>query len=40
VPAGRLGRFEDVLGALDYLLSPQAGYVTGANLVVSGGWNL
>ena len=40
IPAGRAGRFADVLGALDYLLSPQADYVNGANIVVSGGWNL
>ncbi len=40
IPAGRTGRFEDVLGALDYLLSDRAGYVSGANIVVSGGWNI
>ena len=40
LPAGRKGRFEDLLPALDYLLSPEAEYVTGADLVVSGGWNL
>ncbi len=40
IPAGRLGRFTDILGALDYLLSPAAEYVSGTNIVVSGGWNL
>jgi len=40
VPAGRLGNFADILGALDYLLSPAADYVTGTNIVISGGWNL
>ncbi len=40
LPAGRKGNFADILGALDYLLSPQAEFVTGANLVVAGGWNL
>jgi len=40
VPAGRLGTFADMLAALDYLLSPAAAYTTGANIVVSGGWNL
>jgi NAD(P)-dependent dehydrogenase (short-subunit alcohol dehydrogenase family) len=40
IPAGRLGTFQDVLGALDYLLSPAADYVTGTNITVSGGWNL
>jgi NAD(P)-dependent dehydrogenase (short-subunit alcohol dehydrogenase family) len=39
-PAGHPGRFEDILGALDYLLSAQAQYVSGANLLVSGAWNL
>ena len=40
IPLGRLGRFEDILSALDYLISPQAEYVSGANIVVSGGWNV
>lgn len=40
IPAGRPGSFQDVVGALDYLLSPAAEYVTGANITVSGGWNL
>lgn len=40
MPLGRLGRFEDVLPALDYLLSPGAAYVSGANIVVGGAWNV
>jgi 3-oxoacyl-[acyl-carrier protein] reductase len=40
LPAGRPGRFEDVVGALDYLLSEPARYVSGTNLLVSGAWNL
>lgn len=40
VPAGRLGAPADVLAALDFLLSPAAAYTNGANLVVSGGWNV
>lgn len=40
IPVGREGREADVLGALDYLLSPAADYVSGTNLVVSGAWNL
>jgi 3-oxoacyl-[acyl-carrier protein] reductase len=40
LPAGCPGRFEDVLGALDYLLSAPAQYVSGTNLLVTGAWNL
>jgi 3-oxoacyl-[acyl-carrier protein] reductase len=40
IPAGRPGFYADLLPALDFLLSPEAGYVSGANIVVSGGWNL
>ena len=39
LPLGRQGKPQDVLQALAYLLSPAAEYVSGANLVVSGGWN-
>lgn len=37
---GRAGRADDLIGALDYLLSSEASYVSGTNLLVSGGWNL
>ena len=40
LPAGQPGRFEDILGALDYLLSDQAQQVSGTNLLVTGAWNL
>lgn len=40
LPAGQPGRFADIMGALDYLLSEQAGYVSGTNLLVTGAWNL
>ncbi len=40
LPAGQPGRFEDMLGALDYLLSDRAGHVSGTNLLVTGAWNL
>ena len=38
VPAGRIGTPEDVAGAVKYLLSEEANYVTGTNLILSGGW--
>lgn len=40
IPAGRLGTFDDVVGAVRFLLLPGSGYVTGSNIRVSGGWNL
>lgn len=36
-PAGRVGRPEDIAAAVSYLLSEEAGFVTGANLVIDGG---
>jgi len=40
LPAGRRGTFRDITGALDYLLSDAAAYVSGTNIIVSGGFNL
>jgi len=40
LPAGHPGTFADILGAVDYLRAPGADYVSGANLIVSGGWNV
>lgn len=37
IPAGRMGRPEEVASAVEYLASPDAGYVTGHVLHVNGG---
>jgi L-rhamnose 1-dehydrogenase len=37
IPNGRLGRAEDVAGAVAYLVSDEAVYVNGADLLVDGG---
>jgi NAD(P)-dependent dehydrogenase (short-subunit alcohol dehydrogenase family) len=37
VPLGRMGRADDVAQACLFLASPQAGFVTGSNLVLHGG---
>ncbi len=40
IPAGRLGTFKDVSCAVQFLVSRKAGYITGTNVVVAGGWKL
>lgn len=40
IPAGRLGKADEVVAAVRYLLSEEAAYVNGTNLVVSGGWGV
>jgi NAD(P)-dependent dehydrogenase (short-subunit alcohol dehydrogenase family) len=38
VPMKRMGKPEDVAPAVSFLLSDEAGYITGHNLMVDGGW--
>jgi 3-oxoacyl-[acyl-carrier protein] reductase len=37
VPMGRVGTLDDIAGAVAFLVSPLAGYITGANLRLDGG---
>lgn len=38
IPLGRLGKLEEVVAAVAFLASPAASLITGASLVVDGGW--
>jgi NAD(P)-dependent dehydrogenase (short-subunit alcohol dehydrogenase family) len=38
VPMGRLGRPDDIAPPVSFLLSHEAKYITGQNLIVDGGW--
>ena len=40
IPAGRLGKPEDMVGPVLFLCSEEADYITGHTLVVDGGWLL
>ncbi|KAJ5683380.1 hypothetical protein N7462_006545 [Penicillium macrosclerotiorum] len=40
IPAGKVGTPEDLMGAVIFLLSDSAGYITGADLRVDGGYTL
>jgi 3-oxoacyl-[acyl-carrier protein] reductase len=40
IPAGYVGNLEDAVQAARYFLSEDARYVTGSNLIVSGGWGI
>jgi len=39
IPLGRVGQAEEVARCARFLASGEASYVTGANLVVDGGWS-
>lgn len=40
IPLGRLGTPEDVVNVAVFLASVEAAYITGANIVVDGGWSV
>ncbi len=40
IPVGRLGRPDEVAGAVAYLVSEEAGFITGSNLSINGGQHM
>jgi len=38
IPLGRIGRMEEIAGAIVFLASPAASLVTGTSLLIDGGW--
>lgn len=40
IPAARYAEYDDVTNAILWLLRPESAYVSGANIKVSGGWDL
>lgn len=40
VPGRRLGTADDLSGVINFLVSEQATYITGADIAVSGGWGI
>ncbi|MGH2644164.1 MAG: SDR family oxidoreductase [Chitinophagaceae bacterium] len=40
VPIGRVGKPEEVAGTVTFLLTEAAGYITGQNIFVDGGWTI
>ncbi len=39
-PVGRVGKPEDIAQACLYLAAPEAGFITGVNLVIDGGMTI
>jgi NAD(P)-dependent dehydrogenase (short-subunit alcohol dehydrogenase family) len=40
IPMGKMGKPEDLMGAVTYLASDASGYVTGADIRIDGGFTL
>lgn len=40
VPLKRMGTVNDITGAIHFLMSDEANYITGHNLVIDGGWSI
>ena len=40
IPAGYVGELSDAVAAASFLLSQEARYVNGTNIISSGGWGL
>jgi 3-oxoacyl-[acyl-carrier protein] reductase len=40
IPKSQLGKFKDVAEAVLFLISEEANFITGTNLIVSGGWKI
>jgi len=40
IPKSQLGKFKDVAEAVLFLISEEAHFITGTNLIVSGGWKI
>ena len=38
IPIGRWGRAEEVGQLASYLCSPEAGFITGTDILIDGGW--
>ena len=38
IPLGQIGQIEDIVGAVVFLASPAAALITGASLLIDGGW--